>query len=98
MSWTRSSRRGWISMPGTDPAIVMGPSFLLGLPEVPQIRRRLLFPRWHEASVSADEITLSADEDIGVVLRAGMFDPVRIALASIFPDDRPRTGQSIVNR
>ena len=71
---------------------------LLGLLEIPQIRRRLIFLGRHQQPLPAQVIVLGADDDLVVAFGAGGLDPVRPrfrALAEL-PVDTPGTGQGMI--
>src|SRR4051812_45924461 len=70
---------------------------LLGLPEMPQVRRRLVLARRHQIAVGAQQVILLADEDVLVVLAAGIFEPDRRWRAAITAHHHPRPRQSMVD-
>src|SRR5215470_7945686 len=72
------------------------PSSLLCLPEVAQIRRRLILLGGHQVAVGAHEIVLIANDDDGVVGIANRLGPnrtrVRVAPKGLVDAPRPRQG------
>src|SRR6266576_3761827 len=69
------------------------------LPEIAQIRRRLVLDGWHQQAVAAEEIDLLADADVNIAFAANlMSEPDRLVRRRA-PErlvDHPGAGQCMV--
>src|ERR1700687_534070 len=65
--------------------------------EIAQIRRRLAFLSWHQHIIPTQEIILTADQNVVIVLGAVVLRSDRMGIAAISLRDRPRPGQGVVN-
>src|SRR5262249_44673331 len=68
------------------------------LREIPQVGRRLIFPRRHQEAIDAEEIIFVRKQDVMVVLRAGVFEPLRGSDPCIAAPDGPWPRERVVVR
>src|SRR5438874_1151473 len=75
------------------PSLSQPPTSFPRLIEIAQIRRRLVFPGWHQEPLRTQEEVVAADAHMQIVLHADDLPPHRKTrvLALVVPGDRPGT-------
>src|SRR5262245_48357735 len=79
--------------PGFAQGVLSFPRLL----EISQIGRRLVLLGGHQVAIRAHHVDLLPDADMFIALGTNGLDPDRIAHAMVALDDRPRTGQRMVD-